>query len=109
MAYRLDLRKRVVDYVRSGGSKASAHRTFKVSLWCIDDWCRREDLRPMRSTGRPRKLDWSALSADIKKYPDKLLRERAAKFGVWPNAIWYACQVLKHTYKKNVSIPRKGS
>ena len=109
MAYSLDLRNRVVAYVRSGGSKASAHRIFNVSMWCVNDWCNREDLNPAASKGRPRRLDWTALSADIAKHPDKLLRERAAEFGVWPNAIWYACRALKQTHKKNVSIRRKKS
>jgi transposase len=109
MPYSLDLRKRVVSYIRSGGSKASAHRIFKVSMWCVNDWSKREDLNPIPSKGRPRKIDWVALNADIEKYPDKLLRERAAEFGVWPNAIWYACRVLKQTHKKNVSIRGKES
>lgn len=110
MAYSLDLRQRVVDFVHSGGSKAEAHRRFKVSLWCVNDWSKRKDLQAQRPKGRPRrKLDWEALKADIEKYPDKLLRERANEFGVWPNAIWYACRRLNITHKKNFSVQRKGS
>ena len=107
MSYSLDLRKRVVDYVKSGGSKIGASRLYQVSLWCVNDWSCRSTLEPKKPQGRPRKMDWSALEKDIQETPDKLLRERAAEFGVWPNAIWYACQVLKITHKKNISLPGK--
>lgn len=37
MSYSLDLRRRVVLYVQDGGTKISASRQFKVSLWCVND------------------------------------------------------------------------
>lgn len=104
MAYSLDLRKRVVDFVLSGGSKAEARRRYQISLWCVNDWCSRNFLEPTKPPGRPRKMDWSALKIDIQKNPDKLLRERAQEFGVWTNAIWYACGQMKVTHKKNSSL-----
>lgn len=100
MSYSYDLRERVVSYVRNGGSKASAQRHFKVSLWCVNDWCSREDLTPRKPPGRPRKIDWDALAKDIADNPDKLLRERAKALNVWTNAIWYACQQMKISHKK---------
>ena len=101
MSYSLDLRQRVVGFVNQGGSKAEASRRFNVSLWCVNDWCQRDDLTPNTSSGRPRKLNWDALEKDIKENPDKLLRERAESFGVWINSVWYACQQLQVTRKKN--------
>jgi putative transposase len=109
MSYSIDLRKRVVHHVESGGSKVEASRLFQVSLWCVNDWCSREDLSSKSPPGRPRKIDWDALEKDIQDNPDKLLRERAEEFGVWTNAIWYACQRMKITYKKNSSIPGERS
>jgi transposase len=41
MTYSLDLRQRVVAYVEQGGSEAASH--FKVSPWCVGDWCKRDD------------------------------------------------------------------
>ncbi len=38
MTYSIDLRKRVVEFVQGGGSKAEASRRYKVSLWCVNDW-----------------------------------------------------------------------
>ncbi len=103
MTYSIDLRKRVVEFVIDGGSKAEASRRYKVSLWCVNDWCKREDLTPQPQKGRKRKLDWSALSRHIQEYPDALLRERAQHFGVHTNAIWYANRQMKLTRKKKLS------
>jgi putative transposase len=44
MAYSLDLRKRVVDYVENGGGITKA-AVFKVGRATIYRWLRREDLR----------------------------------------------------------------
>jgi len=75
MSYSFDLRRRVVLYVQDGGTKISASRQFKVSLWCVNDWCSRVHLEPNKPPGRPRKIDWDALATDIQKHPDKLLRD----------------------------------
>ena len=41
MTYSLDLRQRVVDFVKkNGGSKAEASRVYDVSIWCVYDWCK---------------------------------------------------------------------
>jgi len=108
MAYSLDLRKRVVRFIREGGSKAEAHRHFGVSLWCIRNWCNRPTLEATYShQGRPRKVGLEDLRENIQTHPDKLLRERAKHFNVHINSIWHARRVLKITYKKNSSVHRK--
>ncbi|HRF61702.1 MAG TPA: IS630 transposase-related protein [Candidatus Competibacter sp.] len=35
MTYSVDLRKKVVGFVRNGGGQREAVRRFEVSLWCI--------------------------------------------------------------------------
>ena len=57
----VDLRKRVVNFVVSGSSKAEASRKYEVSLWCVNDWCRRKNLTPALQLGRKRKLDSKTL------------------------------------------------
>ncbi len=75
MSYSIDLKKRVVNFVRAGGSKAEACRRFSISKWCIDQWCKRDDLAPISPPGRPRKnLDWKTLRKDIMEKPDKALK-----------------------------------
>ena len=104
MTYSIDLRKRVVEFVQGGGSKAEASRRYQVSLWCVNDWCQRDDLNPVQQKGRKRKLDWKALALHIQEHPDALLRERAQHFGVHTSAIAYAKSQMKLTRKKNSKI-----
>ena len=103
MTYSLDLRKRVVCYVRSGGLQTEASRLFSVSTKTIQRWLAREDLRPSPAKTRQRKLDKKALAQHVRDYPDALLRERAAHFGVHINAIWVALRKM-NIVKKNDAI-----
>ena len=101
MTYSVDLRKKVVAFVEHGGSQAEAARRFDISLWCVRDWLVRQDLQPrQKGVARQRKLDKEALRAHVRDYPDALIRERAAYFGVYPNAVWVALQALQLTHKK---------
>ena len=104
MAYSLDLRKRVVGFVEEGGSKAEAARRFRVSEWCVQDWCRRPNLGPKRHGTRRRKLERQALRQHVAQYPEATLKERAQHFGVQINAIWVALKHLKITCKKNPAV-----
>lgn len=109
MTYSIDLRKRVVNFVNEGGSKAEASRRFEVSLWCVNDWCKRDDLAPKVHSDRNRKIDKEALRRHVEQNPDALLRERAEVFGVHINAIWLMMRKLKLTHKKNDALHRKRS
>ena len=105
MTYGIDLRKRVVSYVKSGGSKSSASRRYEVSLWCVNDWCRRETLAAKKyERTKQGKLDWRALSRDVDENPDLLQKERAKKFNVKASAISYALKQMKITRKKNYKV-----
>ena len=64
-----------------------------------------DTLEPIKPSGRPRKIDWEALRADIQKHPDKLLRERAKEFVVHINAIWYVCQHRQVNFLRRVYGP----
>ena len=90
MAYSLDLRKRVVDYVENGGGITKAAALFKVGRATIYRWLRREDLRATKVGHRKRKIDWEALRKDVEENPEARLIERARKFGVRASAICYA-------------------
>jgi transposase len=104
MTYSVDLRKRVVEFASSRGSKAEASRRYQISLWCVNNWCRRDDLTPTPQKGRKRKLNWEELSRHIQEYPDALLRERAQYFGVHISAIGYAKSRMGLSRKKNSKI-----
>ena len=100
MTYSLDLRERAVAYVRSGGSQSDASRLFNVTSRTLYNWLRREDLAPKKHGFRHRKLDKAALFAHVRDFPDALLRERAAHFGVSEVAIWKSLRQMK-IVKKN--------
>lgn len=104
MSYSLDLRERVVAFVRGGGGKAVAARRFSVSRKTVYNWLSRVPLAPKKHGRRKRKLDWEALRRDIASRPDALLRERAATFGVHLSSVAYACKQLKITHKKNATL-----
>jgi len=107
MTYSIDLRKRVVEFVSEGGSKAESSRRYEVSLWCVDDWCKREDLAPKVHSLRQRKIDKEALRRHVQLYPDALLRERAKLFGVRINAVWSMMRKMKLTHKKSDALQRE--
>ena len=107
MAYRIDLRSRVVEFVKKGGSQAEAARRYNVSRWCVYDWCKRPNIERVKVHRRSRKLDWEALRKQVQQKPDALLLERAAEFGVNINAIWYALKQMKQTRKKNSTLQLK--
>ena len=108
MHYSIDLRQRVVDFVRGGGSKAEPSRRFKVSLWCVFDWLKRGDLSPQKVTRRHRKLDWEALRVHVQAYPDACLKERFEHFQGHIHAIWYALRRMKLTYKKTLKYAERS-
>ena len=103
MGYSVDLRERVVDYVRRGGGRTEAARIFKVSRMTIHRWLGMDDLTPKPARERRRKLDKAALARHVLEHPEALLRERAEAFGMSINAIWVALKKLRIT-KKNDAV-----
>ena len=99
LSYSVDLRERVVSYVRGGGSRTQASALFQVGRTTLYRWLNATDLHPRPALERRRKLDKSALAAHVRDFPDALLKERAAHFGVHINAIWTALKKLKVTKK----------
>lgn len=106
MTYSIDLRERVVAFIREGGSKSEAARRFGIHRLTVYSWLGAKSLEPKKHGRRKRKLDWDALKRDIDQNPDRLLKERAQAFGVAVNAIWYATQQMKISDKKNLQVRR---
>ena len=102
MPYSHDLRERVVSYVNEGGSQFEACRLYGISRKTVYRWLHRSDLRDAPRSVYRSKLDKAALHRHVRDYPDALLRERAAHFGVTPQTIWYALRALK--VKKNDTL-----
>jgi transposase len=106
-----DLRKRVLDFVRGGGSKAAAARRFQVSRASVYNWLKAPDGLAYRRPGprHPRRLDWEALREHVGQYPDRTQKERAHHFGVSRHGIWQALRKMGVTRKKNAGVHRAES
>src|SRR5918998_196304 len=81
--YSEDLRRRIVDAVGGGMSKAQAARTFRVSLSSVKRYVekaqRGRSLAPKKRPGSAPKLDQKAmrlLEEDLRERPFATLRER---------------------------------
>ena len=108
MSYSVDLRKRVVSFVGSGGSKSEAARRFEVSRKTVYNWLALDDLSPKPHPEHTRKVDKQALKRHVQAYPDAILSERAQRFGVSTSTIWYHLKRMKFSRKKNINVSRKG-
>ena len=105
MTYSVDLRERVVAFVKEGGSKSEAVRRFKVSRWCVYEWLSRNCLEPAKQgCPGPWKLSPEVLEAHVGQYPDAYQHERSAALGVSNYVIWYGLKRLKLSRKKNAAL-----
>ena len=104
MAYSVDLRQRVINFIESGGSVTEASKIFKIGRATIYRWFGREDLAPTKVAHRQRKIDIEKLEKDVAENPDTLLKERAKKFGVTSSALTYQFGKLKITRKKTATL-----
>jgi putative transposase len=108
-AYALDLRERVVKFIKSGGSKAEAARRFELarsSVYRYLDAVQAGTLAPKASWGHWRKLDPQKLQVHVKQHPDATLKELQKTFGVSHHAIWVRLGQLGFTLKKTHKISR---
>ena len=64
---------------------------YKVSEWCVYDWCKKIELEPKKpSQRRKRKLDWEALRHHVQKYQScfaqresRVFRRSYQRYLVW--------------------------
>ena len=108
MTYGVDLRERVVEFVNEGGAKTKAARLFKVSRWCVYDWCERPCLAPARTkTVVHVKVSDQDLQTHVAEHPDAYQKERAVALGVSNQTISRRLKALKISRKKNDTVQRK--
>jgi transposase len=104
MAYSIDLRSRVIDFINQGNSREKASVIFKVGTSTITRW-----LGLLSETGslekRPLnriapKFESEKLNAYIEENPDALLKDVADHFGGSISGAFHALEREKITYKK---------
>ncbi|MDH5192997.1 MAG: transposase [Nitrospira sp.] len=101
-----DLRQRVVEFVRRGGSKTEAARRFQVGEASVYRWLKLGGLTYQRpGPRRPYKLDWEQLRRHVDAHPDQTQAERARHFEVSRYCIWNALHRLQITHKNKDRVP----
>lgn len=104
-----DLRKRVVDFVRDGGSKVDAARRFNVGAASVYRWTKPGGLEYTRpGTKTSHKLDWEALRRRVETHDDMTQAEAAQYFGVSRHCIWNALHTMGWTRKKTTGYKERS-
>jgi transposase len=106
MAYLYDIRERSIAAVKQGSSNQAVFDMFGIDRKTLYNLLRKVDLGTNYRSVRTRIMDKAALAAHVRDYPDALLRERAAHFGVSVHSVWVALWTLRMT-KKNDSLSGK--
>ena len=111
MAYSTDLRKRVLDFIHTGGKKSEASRRFSVDRSTVYRWLSAKTPFAPQKPGpkNMRCLDEAALKKHVADFPDLTQNERASHFGVSASSIRYGLRKLGITRKKKHSDIRSGA
>jgi len=114
MIYSIDLRKRVIAFIESGGKKLEASRRFNVCRPTIDQWLLlKKETGKLEAPPMPprswRKLNPEALVAYVEAHPDGMLEDYAEHFQTSPSGIWRALKRLKFTRKKRQLSTKNGT
>ena len=108
-AYHIDLRERVVEYVKLGHSKIEASKTFNLGRNTVSRWIKlsKEDCLEYKAKERGfRKINEEALVEYVFNNNDLTLSEYAKIFNVNASSIHDALKKLKITRKKNHTLSR---
>jgi len=111
MTYSIDLRKRVLNYLKKGNTQEDASIIFGISPKTVTNWVKKNkenNLSPKIRENKPRKIDNEQLIKYIKNNSDAYLREIAKEFNVTIQAIFYACKRLRITLKKRHRVIKNG-
>ena len=106
MAYSVDLRERVIAYLKEGHTQEETRIIFKVGTTTIKNW-----LALLSETGSlekrpldrsPSKFESEKLNAYIEENPNALLKDVASKFNGSTSGAFSALEREKITLKKRV-------
>ncbi|MCP5124703.1 MAG: transposase [Gammaproteobacteria bacterium] len=111
--YSEDLRTRVIQSYLNGLSKMDIVTLFKIGMDTLNRWIRQYlqtgDIKPKKRTQfRARKFSDSDLKDYIRNNPSVTLKQIAEHFSVKPSSVQARLKALNITYKKTISLRRKG-
>lgn len=106
-AYSIDLREKVISYLKSGGSRISASKIFSIGERTVRRWIELEaktkSLKPKpHGGGYPAKIDLESLKEYVNSNSDKTLAELGEEFSVSATSIWFALKKIDYVYKKKL-------
>jgi len=105
--YSLDLRERVIKFIKCGNTQVSAARVFSLNLSTVNKWYlryRREgNYLPRKRLGAKSKINQEALAAHITTHPNVTLKDLSKEFGVSLWGVYYWLRKLGFSYKKKPS------
>jgi transposase len=108
MAYSIDTRKLVLDYLTKGHIQEEASKELGVSVSSITKWRKmlREtgNLEDKEAQRNPRKLHDEELKAYIAAHPDAFFTEIAEYFNCSDEGVRKACKRLGITRKKKTKL-----
>ena len=111
MAYSVDLRSRVIEFIGEGNTQEKASKIFKVGTSSITRWLAllsetgSLEKRPLNRTAP--KFESEKLNAYIEENPDALLRDVADHFEGSITGAFYALEREKITLKKKSPFTRR--
>ncbi len=102
--YSLDLRERVVEYIKNGANYKEASDRFEVSISAIGRWYRRYKeegtYEARKRPGAKRRLDLEGLEQYVQNNSDSKIKDLAKRFKVSTYTIRYWLNELGFSYKK---------
>lgn len=106
--YSLDLRQKVIEYLKNGNSYNKTSKIFNISISAIGRWYRRYKneghYNPLKRPGAKRKIAIELLEQYVKANPDMTLKKCAEHFKVSDWTICFWLKKLNFSYKKK-NIP----
>jgi transposase len=104
----MDLRERVINWVRSGKSRLSASQVFEVHYQTVKAWLKTdkdtgEYAATPRARSKPGKVNLDELRQEVSASPESFQSELACRFGVSQSTISRTLAKLGITHKKKTT------
>ncbi len=105
--YSIDLRKRVISYLKTGKTYEEASKIFQVSVTAIGRWNRRYkstgNCTAKQRGGSTKRIDLEKLKSYVESNPDMRLKEASKELKVSTYNVSYWLRKLGYSYKKKPS------
>ena len=106
-AYSIDLRIKVISYIKKGNSQKLATEVFNLNKATVNRWWLRYKqeghVKPRENKGRKAKIDRAELKRYVESQPNSMLRDIGLKFKVSANSVHKCLKKLGFSYKKKPS------